>query len=109
MGVSQKGRRRIVVDGQPYIWAVFEDLEAFGAVTLMVISLDKKFHARYAICQPSATRHLSFEGRISKRFLCPQFGSSNTISPSDVRELIVWCVAETAEAIEVDWTGRPVG
>jgi hypothetical protein len=58
VGVAKSGRRRIVVDGDTYLWAVYEDAELFGANIVMVISPDKKFYVRYALSQSASVRHL---------------------------------------------------
>jgi hypothetical protein len=108
VGVAKKGRRRIVVNGEAYLWVVFEDLESFGAVTVMVISPDKKFLVRYALSQSASVRHLEKVEGSTRRYRCPQFGSSEAFSPRDVRVLIEWCKSHIANGVEVDWRGEEV-
>lgn len=60
------------------MWAVYEDVGAFGAITAMVISADKKFYARYALSQPVETRYVEKMDGVTRRYRCPQFGSNET-------------------------------
>jgi hypothetical protein len=106
MGLAKSGRRSICVGGAAYLWAVSEDVEAFYSMVAMVISHDKKFYVRYALSQSANVRHLivKVEGT-TRRYLCPQFGSSEAFTPRDVRALIDWCKSDLAGAVEVDWRG----
>jgi hypothetical protein len=106
VGVAKSGRRRIVVEGEAYLWAVYRDAEFFGANIVMVISPDKKFYVRYALSQSASVRHLEKVDGSTRRYRCPQFGSSETFSPRNVRALIEWCKNDLAAAVEVDWRGE---
>jgi hypothetical protein len=106
VGVAKSGRRRIVVDGDTYLWAVYEDAELFGANIVMVISPDKKFYVRYALSQSASVRHLEKVDGLTRRYRCPQFGSSETFTPRNVRGLVEWCKNDVGTAVEVNWRGE---
>ncbi len=71
----------------------------------MVISSDK-FHVRYSLSQSAPVRHIEKVEGLTRRYLSPQFGSSEMFTPRDVRALIEWCGTNLGEAVEIDWRGE---
>jgi hypothetical protein len=119
MTISAKGRRRIEVDGQSFLWWVAEcvDDDFAGASALTIASTDKKLLVRYGLCQPDASRYIVVLGSVFRgmpnlggrwrRFRCPQFGTFESVTPRDVADLIRWCCARGEPATEVDYRGIP--
>jgi hypothetical protein len=118
MGIALKGRRKLIVDGRPFVWHVRVDDDSADLV-LHVASADKHFLVRYHLGQPEDTRYLTVIGPefsgvvrtegIHRFFTCPRWEfESGTITPRSVRELILWSLADTEPRNEVDWTGKPV-
>ena len=120
MTISAKQRRQIEVHGQPYLWWVTESVEDdfVGTAVLSVSSLDRRFLVRYGILQPDDSRYVvvlgpRFQGLPDspgpwRRFLCPPFGSSLTVTPKDVAAFIQWCTDKATRAVQVDYRGVPL-
>jgi hypothetical protein len=117
MTISRKGRRRIVIDDREFLWYVAEDVDNGGVPTLTIVSTDRRVFLRYALLQSDELRHVVVVGPVFRgvetegtwrRFRSPQFGTMETIAPSDVRALVEWALAPDPWPQEVDWTGRPI-
>ena len=118
MGVALKGRRKLIVNGRPFVWHVREDDDSSDLV-LHVASADKHFLVQYHLSQPEETRFLivigpEFTGVARsdgtfRRFTCPRWESeSATITPRSVRDLILWSLTDPHPRHEVDYTGKPI-
>jgi hypothetical protein len=116
MAISARNRRRIEVDGAPYVWWIAEDDEACGAVTLSVVSESKHFLVKYQLVQPPELRLVVVLGRefrqrtdcggCWRRFRCPPFGTNEVVTPKDVAALVRWCRIADDPLVEVDWRGH---
>ncbi len=126
MAISAKGRRRIAVDGETYLWWVREFYDhpfCPTAPALGVASSDRRLLVRLPLGQPESTCHVivhgpSFTGLAMsssgrggwRRFLAPRFGAAeghgDTVTPGDVAAFVRWC-RKVEPVIEVDWRGNP--
>jgi hypothetical protein len=117
MGVALKGRRKLNVNGRDFVWHVREDDDSSNLV-LHVASTDKHFLVQHHLGQPEDTRFLvvigpEFSGVARsdgtwRRFTCPRWESeSGTITPTSVRDLILWSLTDAQPRNEVDYTGKP--
>jgi hypothetical protein len=117
MTISAKGRRRLVVEGRVFVWYVAHDPDGAGP-TLTVASADRRVLLKYFLLQSESDRHVvvlgsQFRGIPDcggrwRRFRCPEFGSTESIGPGDVRALLDWATQPTGIAEEVDWRGQPI-
>jgi hypothetical protein len=115
MAISKKYRRGLELGGRSFLWWVYEDLEACGAMTLKVASKDKKLLVQYQLDQVQDVRYLfvlgpEFPGlRYSDgalcRVRCPRFHDGDTVKPADVRKLIEWCLDPRKAVHLVNWRG----
>ena len=110
MGVRTKGRRKIVVDGQEYVWYVAENYDGPGNV-LHLASHDKKLAVMYPIYDEIKQQYIVILGErfagaetggTWKRFVCPEFDSEGIVTPKHVRELILWCMDPEEERGRVE-------
>jgi len=118
MAVSKRQRRRIVVEGKPYVWWIAPDEDAADALTLTVASERRGLFVRYALAQAEHRRHVSVCGPrfravagcggSTRRFRCPAFGRVGEVRPADVAQLIRWATDAGEPPTEVDGEGRPV-
>jgi hypothetical protein len=119
MAIARKNRRPIEVHDREFLWWVYEDDEAAAAMTLAVASADKNFLVRYQLHQSDDARYLTVLGREFPglpdsreswtRVRCPMFASGEAVTPSDVRQLIEWCLHTPRTLVRVDPMGRDVG
>ena len=119
MAVKQKGRRKLQVEGQQFLWEVRADDEFFappGPTWLVALyAEDRSFIVHYHLGQPEETRHITlFVGRCGdvvasgtwRRFRCSAWESPNgSITPGALRKIIEWCLAP-GHRVEVDYMGR---
>lgn len=119
MAISARGRRPIEVDGAQYLWWVTDTLDDFlGMPALTIASDDRKLLVRHGLSQCDDTRYVvvigpSFRGIPGlggpwRRFRCPQFGSSDRVTPKDVASLIRWCREPGNSPVEVNYRGLPI-
>ena len=120
MGISTKGKRKITVFGQRYIWFVDGESDySYGShsIVVQVVSCDRKFIASYQLMQPDNARFVIIKGNEFsgvetghswKRFLCPKWESNFIVTPKVVRSLIEWCLDENKQLIEVVWKGEAI-
>jgi len=104
MGVSKKGKRKIICLNRDFYWYVTLDWEDAGQVKLHIISEDKQFIAAYNVGQSSqpdsapfiVIQGKQFEGIVMengcyKRILTPVWEDDTVITPDIVARIIVWC------------------
>ena len=113
MSVRTKNRRKIVCDGQVYLWYIRKDEEACDKMVLHIISEDKKLilscplevDRAYAISKGSY-----FQDRVSdgcwKRYLMPMELPS-AVTPKYVAELISWAT-QGRHGEEVIYNGNDI-
>lgn len=73
MGIATKKRRKIVVNGENYLWWVTEG-DGPGMI-LYVVSQDKHFMVQYELEQPNGEEYLAVIGR---RFAGATTGGCNS-------------------------------
>lgn len=115
MSIRSKGRRKIIVDGQTYLWYVALDDESPYNI-LNIVSYDKylilscplQTKTEYVISKGRA-----FQGKETKegwdRYLLP-FHIPESITPKFVKQIIVWSTQNT-DAVKIQWNndqGIPV-
>ncbi|MCK5727039.1 MAG: hypothetical protein KAH22_09475 [Thiotrichaceae bacterium] len=107
MGVRNKGRRKIHIEGVDYVWYIADNADGEGYV-LHIISSDKQFIVMYPLWNKTTTFYLVVLGRrfsgaetgkCWQRFECPRFDESNIIYPRNVRALVLWCLDDSIERI----------
>jgi hypothetical protein len=120
MAISKKQRRRIVVDGVPYLWWIVEDADAplMPQLALTVVSDDGHVHVRYHPGMPGELRHVTVLGPRFRavpgcgggwrRFRCPAFGAPDEVQPRDVEAFVRWVTAPGEPVVEVDPQGAPL-
>jgi hypothetical protein len=115
MGVRKKGRRRIDVEGRPFLWYVCDDPDSADTV-LHIISEDKGFIVQYHLGQTGEPFLIVLgpdfpgvpdAGGCWLRFRCPRWETDSGVTPGGVRRLIDWCLSAHKELVEVDWRGVP--
>jgi hypothetical protein len=115
MGVRKKGRRRIDVEGRPFLWYVCDDPDSADTV-LPVISEDKGFIVQYHLGQTGEPflivlghdfPEVPEAGGCWLRFRCPRWETDSGVTPGGVRRLIEGCLSAPKELVEVDWRGVP--
>ena len=105
--LSTKGRRKIEVDGRPFVWHVAEDFDSPYKV-LQVASYDKHMILAVPLQTPEAyviSKGTVFQGNPTsgswERYALP-FAVPDAITPKFVAELIRWST-EGKEAKAVSW------
>ena len=108
MGVSKKGRRKITVDGQDYVWYAAPDDDS-PFVMLNVISEDKSVILACPLGTGKSyviSKGRSFRGKQTsgcwERYLLP-FEVPDVITPEFAQQLILFAVSDTsAETVPAD-------
>lgn len=112
MSIRTKGRRRITVGGQNYVWYVALDDDSPFHV-LNIISDDK--HLILSCPLHTGTDYVISKGRVFRtketnghwnRYLLP-FPVPESITPEFIRKLIVWS-AQNTDAIPISGNDVPV-
>ena len=112
MSIRKKGRRKITVGNQTYIWYVTPDDESPYNV-LHIVSEDKclilscplRTKTAYVISKGRVFQTKETDGTWN-RYLLP-FEIPDAVTPGFVRKVIVWS-AQTADAVPVSWNGHDV-
>jgi hypothetical protein len=117
MAISTKKRRKIQLDGRPFIWWVAPDLESAGVPTLHICSSDKRFHVHYPLGPETALRHLVVlgpefpplqdAGGCRVRVRAPAW-EDQIITPAVVRQIVAWGLDATKSVQRVTWLGAPL-
>jgi hypothetical protein len=108
MGISKKGKRKIVVDGAEYYWCIADDFEVIDLGTdksLTVVTGDKKFLARYPVRQNGDGENLLVVlgkvfggagewGNTWQRVKCAKWEIDGKITPAVVEKIIRWSLSE---------------
>ena len=112
MSIGKKGRRKITVGDQTFIWYVAPDDDSPYNV-LHIVSEDKCLILSCPI--QTKTAYVISKGRIFQakgtdgtwsRYLLP-FAIPDTITPGFVEKVIIWST-QNADAIPVSWNGHDV-
>jgi hypothetical protein len=116
MAISKKHRRRLAVSGRSFLWWVYQDMEACGAMVLKVASEDKRMLVEYELDQVEDSRYLRVLGpefpglRYSdpalSRIRCPRFHANAAVTPGDVRRMVEWCLDSEKAVKLVNWRGK---
>lgn len=109
MAVRKKGRRKIICNGNNYVWYVDLDYES-PLYLLHIVSEDKKM----IIIYPVSGNYIVSQGKIFqgneyhgwKRFFIP-FESAEVITPEYVSKIIHWA-SDESNAVPVDDWGKIV-
>ena len=115
MSIRSKGRRKIIVDGQTYLWYIALDDES--PYNILNIVSDDKYLILSCPLQTKTEYIISkgrvFQGKETKegwcRYLLP-FSIPERITPKFVEKLIVWSTQNT-DAVKIQWNndkGIPV-
>lgn len=121
MSARIKGRRKLYIKERFFLWDIKEDPET-GRLTLKINSNNKQFIVHYYLEQNKSSNHIivvgsefaglprehAATGNIWRRFRCPDWYTSQTITPSIVREIILWCKQKNKVVQEVDCNGTPL-
>lgn len=112
MGVSTKGRRKIVVGDQRYVWYVAPDDETPYHV-LNIVSDDKRLILSCPLL--AGTEYIISKGRVFQtqgtngvwnRYLLP-FGVPDAVTPKFIERLIVWATQDS-DTIPIDASDVPL-
>ena len=111
MSIRTKGRRKIIVEGQTYIWYVALDNDSPYNV-LHIISDNKNLILSCPL--HTKTEYVISKGRIFQaketkgwnRYFLP-FRIPDRITPKFVEQLIVWSTQNT-DAIKANWNGNDI-
>ena len=115
MSIRSKGRRKIIVDGQTYLWYVALDDESPYNI-LNIVSYDKYLILSCPL--QTKTEYVISKGRVFQgketkdgwdRYLLP-FHIPESITPKFVKQIIVWSTQNT-DAVKIQWNndqGIPV-
>lgn len=113
MSVVTKNRRKLIREGQLYIWYVKPDDDYYDNLVLHIVSSDKRLILAYPLgCEKPyvVSKGRIFQGKCSDgrwhRYLSPaQTGLA--VTPQDVANLIDWAVkGDNAE--EISWNGGDI-
>lgn len=97
MGISKKGKRRIVIDGRAYLWWVFHEIDqtSFDGDQIKLVAEDQSHAILYGLQQWGESRSIVISLRNDGGIIsldCPVFEDENgIITPSGIRKLIEWC------------------
>ena len=112
MSLSAKGRRRIVVRGQTYIWYVALDddspyliLNIFSDDKYLLLSCPLHSGTEYLISKGRVFQYKETDG-LWNRYLLP-FQLPDIITPECVERLIVWAV-EGKDAVRISINDVPL-
>lgn len=112
MSIRTKGRRRIIVDGQTYIWYIALDDDS--PYNILHIASDDKYYIlgcplktekEYVISKGRSFQTFGTNGRWN-RYLLP-FHIPESITPKFVEQLIIWATHGT-DAVTVSGSDVPV-
>jgi len=115
MGVSKKGRRKIVRNDRIFYWCVKPDYDSEALLHLSIVSDDKKFVVSYHLNQIAHEnpfivvmgkefKGLKNLGHCWERFMVPEW-ESEAVTPFLVSEIIDWCFT-LGEVTPVDCNGN---
>lgn len=119
MGISKKGKRKIIVNDAEYYWYVTFDYDILELGTdklLTIISEDKKFLIKYPINQSCSGQNLIvvlgkiFGGKGKwgsswQRLICQKWEIEGKISPFSVEQIIKWSLKDKKIQL-VDYKGN---
>lgn len=113
MGVLQKGRRKIIVNGKLFVWYISKDGDSFDRNILHIVSEDKNIILDYPLSADKpyiVSKGKLFKGNkadgCQRRYLLP-FPNSGIITPKYAAQLISWSLDE-GEATEIEYNGNSV-
>ena len=118
MGVSKKGKRKLVHRNVEYYWymKITDDwMYAYNKPQLHIVSEDKKLLISYQPKQQNENPFLLLKGenipgvteplRSWRRVKVPEW-KDDEITPGFVSALLDWCYDETKQVVLVDYLGR---
>ncbi|WP_343636633.1 hypothetical protein [Fluviicola sp.] len=106
MGISKKGKRKIVVGGKTYFWWVYNEYNEsrFDGDRLQLVAEDQSHSIIYGLQQEDDKRLAAINLRHSQGSVCiecPKFeNEQGIITPAGIRKLVEWCKAGTSSKIE---------
>lgn len=103
MAISEKGKRRITVEGRRYLWWVFDEYDQgwFDGPQVNVATPEQDLFIRYGLQQQDERRCAWVRYRQDEpvQKLCPQFEQEEGIlTPKDIRSLILWALSTDEDA-----------
>lgn len=103
MGISKKGKRKIVIDRRAYLWWVFNEVDqtSFDGDQIKLVAEDQSHAILYGLQQWGESRRIVISLRNDGGIIsldCPVFEDPNgIITPSGIRKLIEWCKVKPDE------------
>ena len=97
MGITKKGKRKIVIDGRTYFWRGFneQDQTTFDGDQIQLVAEDQSHTISYGLQQDDGKRFAAIRLRHEQGSIClecPKFEDQNgIITPSGIRKLVEWC------------------
>ncbi len=114
MGVSKKGKRKIIVNNRVFYWDIGESDDYYGMYHINIVSEDKKFIVSYMLDQECLKEpYIIVKGKefksynvggCWKRFSSPKW-DCKVVTPKIVAEIIQWCFNEE-KTYMVDYKGN---
>ena len=99
MAISTKGKRKISVNGQSYLWKAFDEYDQswFDGIQVMIVAQDQSVAFRYGALQRDDNRHVIMFPKNEDRIMysCPKFEDEKLVfKPEQIRNIIEFCIEQ---------------
>lgn len=104
MGITKKGKRKIVIDGRTYFWWGYneQDQTAFDGAQIKLVAEDQSHMISYGLEQYDGERFVMIDLRHERGGIClncPKFENTDgIITPSGIRKLVEWCKTKPGDS-----------
>ncbi len=101
MAISKKGKRKITVNSENYLWWIFNenDQTEFDGVQIKIVAENQSGYFKYGLEQIDEQRYISIglnQNKFKVHILCPKFENDDgIITPSGIGNLIRWSLSES--------------
>ncbi|MFD2563819.1 hypothetical protein [Aquimarina rubra] len=99
MAISKKGKRKITVNSENYLWWIFTEFDQteFDGVQIKIVAENQSGYLKYGLEQIDKKRYISIglnQNKYKVHILCPKFENDDgIITPSGIETLIKWSLS----------------
>jgi len=96
MAISKKGKRKITVNSENYLWWIFHEVDQteFDGIQIKIVAENQSGYIKYGLEQVNEKRYVSIglnQNKYKVHLHCPKFENNNEIiTPSGIEALIKW-------------------